>query len=187
MATVTIPAEDLADLTEQALTYSVVVDDNMLLYADARFGATGTIDLITNAMPITKPIETYDRFLGTGDFNNTTLTYYSDAINLRFRDAVPPNHAHITVYMTDFIGSIWVEATKDEVIGNEAFTYKGTKLFNQNFTSATSAPLTFRIDIAPENYTYIRLNWTVNPHLIHNGKVNNFTVEYHTHAFDIPC
>lgn len=177
LATVTIPQEDLVDLIDQSLTYSVTaIKDgrDIMLYADARFGATGTIDLIGNAMPIIRDVTTYDHFNGAGDFNNTTITFFSESIPLKFRDAVPPTQATITINLDSLEGSVWIEATKDTVIGHESFTYKGTRLDTQTTTEVDTL-VTFTFDLA--DYTYFRVNYTKDPKVT-TGKIVNFTVEF---------
>ena len=54
IASATIPQEDLVDLSDQFLTYSVTAlkdGKDVMLYADTKFGAAGTIEIIGNAMP----------------------------------------------------------------------------------------------------------------------------------------
>jgi hypothetical protein len=188
LATVTIPAIDLDGLIAQGLTYSVVANGNTILYADSRFGASGNIDLITTAIPVAKPVQKYDHFLGLGDFNNTTITYTSDAVSLRTRDAVPPNHIHVEISVTNLKGTIWVEATKQEVIGHESFTHSnGTRVYEQVLNPATTDTITVPlIDLLETGYTYIRVNWTTDP-TITTGKIDFFTVEFHAHPPEVPC
>ena len=177
IGSVTIPQDDLVDLVDQSLTYSVTTRQNnkdVLLYADARFGATGIIELIGNAMPVIRDDETYTHFNGAGDFNNTTITYFSDAINLRFRDAVPPTTATITISLDHLDGSIWVEATKDPVVGHESFTYRGTRLGNQTVIQSATT-YTFTVPIT--EYRWLRVNYTKNPKVT-TGKITQFVVEF---------
>jgi len=179
IATVTIPQEDLVDLEDQFLRFSVTAQNNgnnVMLYGDTRFGATGTIELIGNAMPLIRDSKVYDDFYGIGDFNNTTITYTSSSIPLKFREATPPTLAEIVIALDELDGLVWVEATKDTVIGNESFTYKGTKLENQTVTSVDTT-ITFS-DIDISQYTYIRVNYTKNP-TVTTGKVVNFTIDFY--------
>lgn len=177
LATVTIPQDDLVDLTDQFLTYSVTTSkngDDVMLYADTRFGATGTIELIGNALPLIRDTDVYTHFNGLGDFNNTTITYFSDAINLRFRDAVPPTTAEITISVDNLDGSVWIEATKDAVIGHESYTYRGTRLVNQTVTPLDT---TFTFTVSIEEYRWLRVNYTKDPKVT-TGKVTEFTVDF---------
>lgn len=177
LATVIIPQEDLADLGEQFLTYSVTAvkgGNDVMMYADARFGATGTIQVINDAMPKCRSTTTYDYFNGAGDFNNTTITYSSESIATKFRDAVPPTRAIVDVLVDNLDGSIWIEATKDTVVGHESFTYKGTRVATQTVVTGDTS-FTFDIDIS--QYTYIRVNYTKNPKVT-SGKITSFNIEF---------
>ena len=193
IAATTIPAADLADLEDQFLTFSVTaVKDtaDVLLYGDTRFGGSGTIQLLSNAMPKIRPIQSYTDFYGVGDYNNVSTTYSSSAISLKFRDAVPPNHVHIAVDVDDFIGTLWVEGTRDTIIGNESFTYKGTRLFEVEYTSSQTDTIFLPL-ITLEDYTFLRVNWTKKKYrtsnVLDNGKVTKFTTEFHSHPPEEPC
>ena len=84
--------------------------------------------------------------------------------------------AEIVIALDELDGLVWVEATKDTVIGNESFTYKGTKLENQTVTPV-DATITFS-DIDISQYTYIRVNYTKDP-TVTTGKVVNFTIDFY--------
>jgi hypothetical protein len=178
IATVTIPQEDLVELEDQFLKFSVTAQKNgndVMLYGDTRFGATGTIEIIGNAMPLIRDPKTYDDFYGAGDFNNTTITYTSSSIPLKFREATPPTLAEIRVTLDNLDGIVWVEATKDTVIGNESFTYKGTKIANQTVVSADTTYTFLNIDIT--GYTYLRVCYTKDPKVT-TGSVTSFDIEF---------
>lgn len=174
LATATIPADDLNGLVDQFLTYSVTTSDDKLFYADTRFGASGSMQLLGGVVPVTRTATTYDYFNGLGDFNNTTITYFSDALNVRFRDAVPPTTAEIVVTLDQLDGSIWVEATKDSVLGNESFTYKGTRLATHNVTPNLT---TYTFNVTVEDYRWIRVNYTKDPKVT-TGKIVQFTINF---------
>jgi hypothetical protein len=179
IATVTIPQEDLVNLEDQFLKFSVTAISNgndIMLYGDTRFGATGTIEIIGDALPVFSDPKTYDDFYGVGDFNNTTITYTSSSINLKFKDAVPPTLAEITVIVDDLDGQIWVEATKDTVVGNESFTYKGTRLVEQTVVPVDTTFTFSDLDIS--QYTYLRVNYTKDPKVT-TGSMSNFTIEFY--------
>jgi hypothetical protein len=179
IATVTIPQEDLVNLEDQFLRFSVTALNNgndIMLYGDTRFGATGTIELIGNAMPLIRDSKVYDDFYGVGDFNNTTITYTSSSVPLKFREATPPTLAEIIVTLDELDGIVWVEATKDTVVGNESFTYKGTKVANQTVVP-TDTSYTFS-DIDISEYTYLRVCYTKDPTII-TGKITSFTIEFY--------
>ena len=193
IVSITIPVDDLADLEDQFLTFSVTATKDtadILLYGDTRFTGSGTIQLLSNAMPRDRLPQTYDDFYGVGDYNNVSMTYSSSAISLKFRDAIPPNHVHVTVDADDFIGTLWVEGTRETVVGNESFTYKGTRLFEIEYTSSQTDTISLPL-IALEDYTFLRVNWTKKKYrtsnVLDNGKVTKFTTEFHSHPPEEPC
>lgn len=187
IASVTIPADDIAELDDQFLTFSVSAtqDSNpVILYGDTKFGAAGVIELIGNAFPVVRGIETYDDFYGLGTFDNKSIAYSSSSIHLKYRQAVKPNHVHIIVSCTNFIGELWIEATKDEVVGNESFTYKGVRLFEDTYTIAQNGTIELPI-IMVEDYKYLRVRWSklgTEP-----GTVDSFTIEFHSHPPEEIC
>ena len=179
IVTIVLPKEDLENLEDQFLTFSVTATKNsadVLLYADTRFSSSGTIELLSNTMPKTMAIQTYDDFYGVGDFNNTTITYTSSSVPLKFRNATPPTLAEIVVSLDDLDGIVWVEATKDTVIGNESFTYKGTKLLNQTVVPANTSHTFSDIDIS--EYTFLRVCYTKDPKVT-TGSISSFTIEFY--------
>jgi len=187
IASVTIPAVDIADIDDQFLTFSVSAAQDsvpVLLYGDTKFGAAGVIELIGTAFPVVRGIETYEDFYGLGTFDNLSIAYSSSSIHLKYRQAVKPNHVHIIITCTDFIGEIWVEVTKDEVVGNESFTYKGTRVFEDTYTVAQDRDIELPI-IMIEDYKNLRVNWSKLG--TSAGKVNQFTVEFHMHDPEVPC
>ena len=187
IAAVTIPAVDIADIDSQFLTFSVSATQDsvpVLLYGDTKFGAAGVIELIGTAFPVERGIETYDDFYGMGSYDAKSFEYSSSAVHLKFRQAVKPNHVHILVTCTDFVGKLWVEATKDEVVGNESFTYKGTRLFEAAYTVAQNGDISVPL-IMIEDYKNLRVHWSKLG--TSAGKVNQFTVEFHMHDPEIPC
>jgi hypothetical protein len=187
IAAVTIPAADLAELEDQFFTYTVqAVKDakDVILYGDTRFGASGVIELITTSFPKVKTSKVYDDFRSIGDFNNRTLTTVSSSVPLVFRDAIKPNHVHINVTLNNFIGTLWIELTKDTVIGNESYTYKGTRAYSVEYTDPQTGVISLpAIDIT--GYTYFRVNTTTT--VQHTGHITSFTTEFHTHNINQPC
>jgi hypothetical protein len=187
IASVTIPAVDIVDIDDQFLIFSISAtqdDVPVILYGDTKFGAAGVIELIGTAFPVVRGIETYEDFYGLGTFDNKSIAYSSSSIHLKYRQAVKPNHVHIIITCTDFIGEIWVEATKDEVVGNESFTYKGTRLFEDTYTVVQNGTLELPI-IMIEDYKNLRVNWSKLG--TSAGKVNQFTIEFHMHDPEVPC
>jgi hypothetical protein len=185
IATVTIPSSDLTDLENQFLSFSITgVKDSspVLFYGDTKFGAAGTIELLGGVAPIERKEQVYTDFYGFGDYDNIRTTYSSSSIPLKFKSAVQPNHVHITVDATNFVGKFWVEATTDEVVGGESFTYKGVKIYQTEYNGLVTVELPI-IDIT--GYTYLRVCW--NKKMSDHGTVDQFSIIFHDHPPEIPC
>lgn len=183
IASVTIPADDLADLEDQFFTYTVqAVKDSkdIILYGDTRFGASGVMELITTSFPKTPKITTYNDFRSVGDYNNITLTTFSSAVPLVSRNAVKPNFIIINATLDNFIGTLWIEMTKDTVIGNESFTYKGTRAYSVEYVVAQTGEVAIP-DIDITGYTYLRVNTTRT--MAHTGHITSFTTEFYNQPY----
>lgn len=159
IATATIPAIDLEKLTDQFLRYSVTATQNsndVILYADTRFGMAGTLELHTNGMPVTRADRVYDTFTAEIDLKGVP-TYHSSAIPAKFYEAVPTTELTFDVTLRGFTGSVWVEATKKGTINPEAFKaspYLANYTFD-NFTGVWSSQA-----LAIEDYQYFRVSYT---------------------------
>jgi hypothetical protein len=167
LASVVIPQEDLADLNHQFLTYSVSALKNgadVLLYADSRFGAIGKIELVGSAMPTFRDERVYDRFSGEIDFQGNVKNHTS-AIPCKFYEAVPTTEMSFEVAMTDYIGTIYIEGTKDSTISVESFK-NATPLQSWTTNVATTTTHIFN-NIPVGSYNYFRVVWTyIDPVLI---------------------
>jgi hypothetical protein len=163
IATVTIPSDDLVDLVDQNLKYSVTAVSNgntIMLYCDSRFSAVGNIQLIGNAMPTIKNAVVYDRFNGEIDFSGNVINHTS-AIACKFYEAVATEFMDFEIAMTDYVGDVYLEATKDSTISVESFrTQLGNAavLATRTYTTANSTPLTFE-NISTEGWNYFRISW----------------------------
>jgi len=169
IATVTIPQEDLVDLTDQYLKYSVSAVKNskdVMLYADSRFGAVGTIELVGSAMPTFRDERIYNTFTGEIDLKGLP-TYHSSAIPAKFYEAVATSELSFEVALagdvnvpgSGFVGSIWLEATTNDTISVDSF--KGS-VFLGSFTASKDspriAPVVFT-NIPVRNYSYFRVSY----------------------------
>jgi len=175
LAKVIIPQEDLADLSEQYLKYSVsaVKDGNdVLLYADSRFGAVGTMELVGTAMPTIRDERVYDTFTAEIDLKGEP-TWHSSAIPTKFYEAVPTTDLSFDISITGFVGSIWIEATKNTTMNTEAF--KGAKYLWSTtfFAEAPGNGVVSPTSLTIGDYHYFRVSFTT-PML--NGVGANFNV-----------
>jgi hypothetical protein len=165
IGTVTIPAEDIVDLSDQNLKYSVTAVSNgadVMLYCDSRFSAVGTIEVIGNAMPKFRPEIVYDRFQGEINFMGNVINHTS-AIPCTFYEAVPTSTMGFEIKLTNFIGTIYVEATEDMTISVDSFK-SAPQLQSITYTVATTTTLSFAdVPVTNNNtgqsYNYMRISW----------------------------
>ena len=166
IASVTIPQDDLAELDEQYLKYSVTALYNgaqIILYTDTKFGGAGTIELIGNAMPVVKDERVYDTFTAEIDLKGLPI-YHSSAIPARFYEAVPTEKLSFEIHVKGFIGSVWIEATKQGAISSESFKKAGLpygswtqRIEDGMFTGII--PFGFNVPVG--DYTYFRVSYQV--------------------------
>ena len=164
IASATIPQEDLVDLSDQFLTYSVTAlkdGKDVMLYADTKFGAAGTIEIIGNAMPTFRDEKIYKTFSSEIDLRGVPI-YHSSAIPCKFYEAVPTSSLSFEIYVINFAGSIWLDATTNDTINAEAFRAAGKPFgaWNQNpqdglFTGVI--PFGSNIDVG--DYSYFRVSY----------------------------
>jgi len=184
LATVTIPANDLDELDDQYLTYSVTAADNsgndVLFYTDSRFSAAGKIQLIGNAMPKFRPETVYDRFQGEINFMGNVINHTS-AIPCKFYEAIPTSTLGFELQLTNFIGTIYVEATEDMTISVESFK-DAPQLQTITYNVATTTTLTFSNvpvtnSTTGQSYNYMRVSW-VFPDIWQYGSQQNPLLKY---------
>jgi hypothetical protein len=159
IASVTVPSADLSALTPQYLQYSVTAVRNgatIPLYADTRFGAVGKIELIGSATPTTRRQVVYDRFSGEINFMGNVINH-SSAIPCKFYEAIPTTTMSFEIDITGFIGTIYVEGTKDSTISVESFK-SGTKLQTYTTSVATTSTVSFN-NVPINDYNYFRITW----------------------------
>jgi hypothetical protein len=176
IAKVIIPQEDLADLTPQFLTYSVsAVKDgaDVMLYANTRFGAIGTIELIGNAMPTFRDDRIYNTFTGEIDFMGNVV-HHTSSIPSTFYEAVPTTQLSFEISITGFIGKIWLEGTTASTISVNSYLH-AQPLASQSILLARSTPVIFsNIDVA--YFKYFRILYQGNSPVNPTGTVDKVTV-----------
>lgn len=177
IARITLPEADLANLDPQHLKFTsyILNNDNTktLLYGDTKYGAQGFIDLLDGIVPTSREIRRFDSFQQETNYNGRTfeertVTYYSSAVPVKFYEAVPTTTADLTVYVTGFVGTIKIQATKKEVIGHEAFL--DAPIQTVVYTTARNTPVVFN-DIDTTDITYLRVCYIKTA-----GTVDYFTV-----------
>ena len=160
IATVTIPAIDLENLIPQSFKYSVIATDGtktIPLYVDSHFNALGTIQLIGPAVPTTRPTRLFDSFKGEIDYAGN-VTHVSSAIATNFYEAIKTTSLSFDISVHNFIGSIYLQGTKDTTISVESFK-NAEKLQEFNTSIATNNTVSFD-NIPVGEYSYFRICWT---------------------------
>ena len=182
LASVTIPQEDLVELSDQNLKYSVSATqsgNDVLLYCDSRFGAVGTIELVGNAMPTFRDGRTYDSFTAEIDLKGFP-TWHSSAIPAKFYEAVPTETLQFDVDVKGLTGNIWIEATKQSTINTEAFK-KGDIVYSfpdcNDTTDILSSPT-----LTIGNYQYFRVSYATQ---LGNGIGAAFNVTQNNGSYDV--
>lgn len=154
-----IPADDLDQLDDQFLRYSVTAvkdGDDVMLYADTRFGATGTIELIGNAMPIIRNVIEYKTYSGEIDLNGNVINHFS-SMPVTFYEAVPTQSVDVHIYITGFIGTVWIQGVTSGTISVESFRHS-TKIRTQTLSTPTTTVIEFN-DITVGDLKYLRVSF----------------------------
>ena len=165
IATVTIPKEDLEGLDPQFFQYSVTgIKDaqEVVFYGDSRFDAVGKLELVGTAMPKVRANRTYDTWTAEIDLNGMP-TYHSPAIPAKFYEAVKTATLNFEITATGFIGSVWLDATKNGTTNVEAWRAAG-KPFG-SWTQLTedgkyTGVVPFGANIPVGEYQYFRVSYT---------------------------
>lgn len=164
IATVTIPVDDLENLDSQFLRYSITGErDNapLLFYCDSRFDAAGSIELLDTAMPITRKERVYNNYTAEIDLKGLP-TYHTSAIPTKFYEAVKTETLNFEIHVTGFIGSVWLDATKNSTINAEAWKAEGKPW--GSWTQRTedgkyTGVIPFGSNINIADYNYVRVSF----------------------------
>ena len=159
LASVTIPQDDLLELDDQYLRYTVTANKDgrdVILYGDTRFGASGTLELIGNAMPVFRNSNTYKDFTAEINLDGLPVSK-SSSIPTTFYEAEKTTSLDFEIYYTGFKGIIWIEGTTSSTINTEAFKPEVRIHEFPELTSATSGIFTLTLDI--NEYKYFRVRY----------------------------
>jgi hypothetical protein len=178
LATVVIPQEDLTDLSDQNLRFSVTAAKDgadVMLYSDSRFGATGTIELIGNAMPTFKDNRVYKDFTAEIDLKGNPI-YHGSAIPATFYEAVPTTTLSFEIHVTGFTGAVWLDATTADTISVESWRAAGKPFGSWVRTTDDglyTGVIPFAAEIPVGEYKYFRVSYQT-PNM--NGQAATFDV-----------
>ena len=139
-------------------------------------------------MPKSRKTIIYDKFSGEINYMGNVINHTS-AIPCKFYEAQATEYMNFRINMTNFIGTIYVEATEDMTISVESFK-DAVQLQSITYSVQTSTTVSFNnipvINPATGNsYNYMRVSWLYpdvwqygaqqNPALVY-GMVNTVTV-----------
>ena len=176
-----ILSNDLVNLDHQFLKYSVTATDTsgntIPLYGDTRFGVLGTIELVGDAMPVTRDERVYSSFQAEIDLKGVP-TWHSSAIPSTFYEAVPTTELAFSVDIKGFTGSVWIEATKASTISSESFK-NGSYLDSYSFENFTGA---WQSTLSIDDYKYFRVSYTTP---LSNGIGASFEVTLNNGHYDV--
>ena len=163
LAFVTIPQEDLVELDNQFLQFSVsALKDgrDVMLYGDTRFGAVGKMELVGNAMPTFRNEVAITSFYSDMEYNTlATERFHSSAIPVRFYEAVPTTSFGLDFTFDNFEGTVTIELTKDASISSESFSTRGTVYMTFPISDPTTTSTTRTVNL-DDNYCYLRVTYT---------------------------
>jgi hypothetical protein len=164
LASVTIPSTDLVDLKPQFFKFTVTAtkgSNTIPLYTDSKFGAVGSMELVASAMPLSGSNNKWEFTQFTGEINFMgNVINHTSAIPTKTYEAVPATTMNIRIDMTNFIGSVYVEATTDMNVSVESFK-DAPRLATMTYTVATTTTINFN-DLPIGKYNYFRVSW-LNP------------------------
>lgn len=159
IAKVTIPSSALTALTPQTLKYSVTAMQSttpVILYTDSHFGAIGQLELVDSIVPTTKPDRVFNSFSGEIDYMGNVLNH-SSAIPAKYYEAIPTTSLNFAIHCSDFVGTIYLEATTDQTISVESFS-NSPQLQTWSTTTPTTTSVTFN-NVTIGDYCYFRVVW----------------------------
>lgn len=179
IAYVTVPAADLDELEPQYLRYSVYgVDQNgqdILFYCDSNFNAIGTIEVIDSVFgKVKRESKTYDTF--SGDINlYGEVVYHSSSIPTKSYEAEPITEMDFEIYMTEFVGEVWLEGTADSTISVES--YKNASRISHYITTVPTTTVISFSNIPVTDYEYFRISWSNGQYRDSAGTVDKIIVQ----------
>ena len=159
LSTVTVPQEDLVELQDQYLRYSVTATQagkDVILYSDSKFGAVGTIELVGSAMPVIRDERIYKDFTAEIDLQGLPISK-SSAIPSTFYEAEKTTTLDFEIDYTGFKGIIWIEGTTRSTITSESFKPEVRLHEFPELTIATSGTFTVTMNI--DDYKYFRIRY----------------------------
>lgn len=158
LASVVIPAEDLADLDDQSFKFSVTAlkdGADVILYTDSKFSAVGRMDLDGSAMPTFRDARVFKDFAGEINFMGNVINH-SSAIPAKFYEAVPTQSLDVVLELDNLTATVYIEATTDMTVSVGSFM-NAPRVYQQTFTNYTGTVTVPTISV--DQYNYFRVSW----------------------------
>jgi aspartate 1-decarboxylase len=158
LATFTIPASAVVNLTPQFLKYTVYVlnqdTTRRIVYGDTQFGATGHMELIGNAAVIVPAPEVIKTFTYLENTTEPIRTYYSESVIVNPKN---DNDTTPTIEL-EFLSLGLAAAVKVQVTYDKVITTANTWVTVETFNLASTTSTLTKTYVAPTNFTN-EVNW----------------------------
>lgn len=146
----------------------------MILYADSRFGAVGKMELVGSAMPTFRDPKTYTSRTGEIDLDGNVINHFSP-VPATFYEAVSTTQLRFDITVTGFIGTVWLEGTRNTTISVDSFK-NAERLRSQTLSVATTTTITFdNVDV--DDFKYFRVSFQGDSPTTPTGTVDKVIVE----------
>jgi hypothetical protein len=187
IASVTIPAADLAALEHQFLQYSVTATkgtDTIPLYGDSRFGALGKMEIVGSAVATTRPAKVFKDFTAEIDLHGNPI-WHSSSIPAKFYEAVKTTTLTFDIHVIGFVGSIWIDATENDTINPEAYRKAGRPFGTWIWSgSPYTGSIPFATSVPVDDYAYFRVSYQT-PTMNGTGALFNVTASNGTYTVTV--
>lgn len=163
LGTVTLLSDDFADLDLQKFKYTITgyntTNGDVLFYTDTQFNAVGTLDYVGEALPTIRDEITYKDFTAEIDLQGQPI-WHSSSIPAKFYEAVKTETLNFQIHVTNFTGTVWLDATEQDTISVEAFRAAGRPYgsWSPGATSFTGF-IPFGSNVTVGNYAYFRVSY----------------------------
>ena len=158
LATFTVPADAVVNLSPQFLNYTIYVlnedDTKTIVYGDTQFGATGNMELIGTADIIVPAPEVIKTFTYLENTIEPIRTYYSESVIVNPKnDNDPEPTIELEFLPLALAADVNVQVTYDKVVST-ATTWETV----ETFALASSTSTLTKTYVAPDDFTN-EVNW----------------------------
>jgi hypothetical protein len=167
LAVMKIHADVFSGLDQQYLNYSLYLINNqgekLPVYADTQFGAVGTMELISNAMPVpTKPetIKTFIKEIVDTRPGTELINYYSSSLFVRPRNDLGDSETiTLDFVFNDMEGEVTVQITDSYVI-NQGNIWRDLESFQISPSTKFLTKSYYEVKDFDDNICWLRVKYT---------------------------